>query len=58
MLASTTGNITGLYDMSGGAWEYVAGYLNEVTPPLTNYTTLYNAEPKYKDVYSIGVALA
>ncbi len=25
-LASTTGNITGVYDMSGGAWEYVAGY--------------------------------
>ena len=25
-LASTTGNITGIYDMSGGAWEYVAGY--------------------------------
>ena len=50
--ASTTGNVYGVYDMAGGAWEYVAGYLNEVTPPLTNYTTLYNAEPKYKDVYS------
>ncbi len=25
-LASTTGNISGIYDMSGGAWEYVAGY--------------------------------
>jgi len=25
--ASTTGNITGVYDMSGGAWEYVMGYL-------------------------------
>jgi hypothetical protein len=24
--ASTTGNIYGIYDMSGGAWEYVAGY--------------------------------
>ncbi len=23
-LASTTGNITGVYDMAGGAWEYVA----------------------------------
>ena len=49
--ASTTGNVYGVYDMAGGAWEYVAGYLNEVTP-LTNYTMLYNAEPKYKDVYS------
>ena len=25
-VASTTGNRTGIYDMSGGAWEYVAGY--------------------------------
>ena len=24
-VASTTGNITGIYDMSGGAWEYVMG---------------------------------
>ena len=24
--ASTTGNIYGIYDMSGGAWEYVMGY--------------------------------
>ncbi len=27
-LASTTGNITGIYDMSGGAIEYVSGYLD------------------------------
>jgi len=26
-LASTTGNITGIYDMSGGAWEYVMGVM-------------------------------
>jgi hypothetical protein len=25
--ASTTGNISGIYDMSGGAWEYMAGYV-------------------------------
>ena len=25
-VASTTGNKTGIYDMSGGAWEYVMGY--------------------------------
>ena len=25
-IASTTGNITGIYDMSGGAWELVMGY--------------------------------
>ncbi len=26
---STTGNITGIYDMSGGTWEYVMGVLNQ-----------------------------
>ena len=25
-VASTTGNRSGIYDMAGGAWEYVAGY--------------------------------
>ena len=34
-LASTTGNITGVYDMSGGAWEYVMGSMSKVT---TGYT--------------------
>ena len=28
MLASTTGNVYGIYDMSGGAWERVAGFLD------------------------------
>ena len=27
-MASTTGNTTGVYDMNGGAWERVAGYLD------------------------------
>ena len=27
-VASTTGNITGIYDMVGGAWDYVMGYYN------------------------------
>ena len=26
--SSTTGNIYGIYDMSGGAWERIAGYIN------------------------------
>ena len=49
--ASTTGNVYGIYDMAGGTWEYVAGYLSEITA-LTNYTTLASADPKYKDVYA------
>ena len=27
--ASTTGNVYGIYDMSGGSWEYVAGILKD-----------------------------
>ena len=29
LLASTTGNIYGIYDISGGAWEYVMGFYKE-----------------------------
>jgi len=50
ILASTTGNIFGIYDMSGPIYQYVAGYIdNEYAG-----TTLINADTKYKDVYSIG----
>lgn len=30
-LASTTGNISGIYDMAGGAWEYVMGVVQDNT---------------------------
>ena len=52
--ASTTGNVTGIYDMSGGAWEYVAAYVNNGHSNLTDETlgkNVYEAEAKYKDVY-------
>ena len=49
--ASTTGNVFGIYDMAGGALEYVAGYLNEVTS-VSDYYSLHRADPKYKDVYA------
>ena len=53
--ASTTGNTTGVYDMSGGAWEYVAGYVNNGDSSLTTYgSNLVNGEARYKDVYSKG----
>ncbi len=53
--ASTTGNVTGVYDMSGGALEYVAGYVNNGHSNLQTFgSTLVNAADKYKDVYSIG----
>ena len=36
-LASTTGNITGVYDTSGGSWEYVMGNISKVTTGYTFY---------------------
>jgi hypothetical protein len=32
ILASTTGNIYGIYDMSGGSYEYIAAYYSGCTP--------------------------
>ena len=46
---STTGNTTGIYDMSGGAFEYVAGYYGSGN---SNGSSLVNAPSRYKDVYS------
>ena len=48
--ASTTGNIYGVYDMSGGAWEYVMGNYNDmaIDSGFSNPLTL---ESKYYDKY-------
>jgi len=43
-LASTTENITGVYDMSGGAWEYVMGVmLDESGVPMSGRNNLNNS---------------
>lgn len=52
--ASTTGNVYGVYDMSGGAWEYVTGILGNYKSMDGNYnfndsTTFPN---KYFDWYT------
>ncbi len=47
MLASTTGNETGIYDMSGGAWEIVAGYLNNGNNQLDIYGKSADRSIKY-----------
>ena len=53
--ASTTHNVYGIYDMSGGAREYVAAYVNNGNSNLSTYaSSLVNAATKYKDVYPIG----
>jgi len=47
--ASTTGNIYGIYDMSGGSWEYVMGnYGNYISS--SGFSELPAA--KYYDVYT------
>ncbi len=48
MLASTTGNVYGVYDMAGGNWERVAGYLDNGNGNLNTYgKSTSNSEVKY-----------
>ena len=49
---STTGTIYGVYDMSGGAGECVASYINNENSNLTdNGQSLVNGDKKTKNVY-------
>lgn len=54
--ASTTGNIYGIYDMSGGAREYVAAYVDNGAANLSNGGTLTSstADSKTRDAYPVG----
>ena len=47
ILASTTGNVTGIYDMNGGTWERVAGYLDNGNWNLNNYGKSADESIKY-----------
>ena len=50
--ASTTGNITGIYDMSGGTWEYMASLRNETYGSSGfDAITLKAYNSKYYDTY-------
>ncbi|MCX4365875.1 MAG: hypothetical protein OSJ70_08920 [Bacilli bacterium] len=52
-LASTTGNISGVYDMSGGCYEYVSAHINEkLGSSGFSTTTLANYNSMYFDVYN------
>ncbi len=53
MLASTTGNIYGIYDMVGGVWEYVMGNYNK-TLGSSGFSSLPNA--KYYNLYTTEAA--
>ena len=55
-LASTTNNVYGIYDMSGGAYEYIMGNLTSsntetTTPSSYSYAMRNQAKPPYVDLY-------
>ena len=51
-LASTTNNPTGIYDMSGGGWEYTASsYTSDLNNSSTNYFS-QSAHPPYVNNYN------
>ena len=60
VLASTTSNYTGIYDVSGGAWEYVMGYTTGATTVGENssiislYSNFFSdsSHSKYWDKYT------
>ncbi len=59
---STTGNVTGIYDMNGGAWEYVAAYYDNGSSNLSSQGTndifsgnqLKSEYTKYWDKYEVS----
>ena len=63
VLASTTGNVYGVYDMSGGAFEYVMGNMSSTTDSYTFYnsnagfaSSWYSnySNQKYLNIYANG----
>ncbi len=59
--ASTTGNYSGIYDMSGGAVEYVMGIMYQSGNKSLDYSDLdltdaILTDPKYYDVYNYGTS--
>lgn len=58
---STTGNVTGIYDLNGGAWEYVAAYYDNGNSILSSQglesfsnNKLKSEYAKYWDKYEVG----
>ena len=58
-LASTTGNISGVYDISGGTHEYVASYVNGYLGSSGFTTsTIATYDSKYFDVYNANSTIS
>ena len=49
---STTGNISGIFDMSGGAWEYMAAYRSGTVGSSGLTVATINANSNYFDIYN------
>ncbi len=58
MLASTTGNIYGVYDMSGGVYEYVMGNMVNSSGGFYSSSADFSSAPdsKYYDKYTYGTS--
>ncbi len=56
--ASTTGNIYGVYDMSGGAWEYVMGNMVNSSGTFYSSSAGFSTPPDsiYYDSYTYGIS--
>ena len=55
--ASTTGNIYGVYDMSGGAWEFVMGNMvNESGNFYVSSAGTFSPAEKYYDAYTYSTS--
>ena len=56
--ASTTGNVYGVYDMSGGAYEYVMGNMVNSSGAFYSSSSGFSTAPdaKYYDKYSYGTS--
>ena len=57
--ASTTGNMSGIYDMSGGCVEYMSSYITgKLGSSGFSTTTLANYDSKYIDTYNASSAIS
>ena len=52
---STTGNISGIFDMSGGAWEYVMGNYGNQTSSSGFTADWFTNNSKYYDLYDSSI---
>ncbi len=55
-LASTTGNISGIYDMSGGTWEYVMGVMEDSLNSNKPISQVVNLDNRFYDIYTYGIS--